>query len=60
MRKALRGFWAQVGADDLVFAAGLVVLCASVAHWSGAVAGVILGVVLMLVAIWPILWMRKR
>jgi ABC-type branched-subunit amino acid transport system permease subunit len=44
---------------DAIFAVGLAVLCGSVAQWSGPLAGVILGAVLMFVAVWPILRMRK-
>lgn len=40
-------------ANTTVFAVGLIVLCASVAQWSGPLAGVIAGAVLMIVAVWP-------
>ena len=42
-----------------VFVIGLTVLCASVARWSGPLAGSIAGVVLMLVAVYPFLVRRK-
>lgn len=63
--RVLAALWA--GADVLasnpnaaVFACGLCVLCASVARWSGPLAGTIFGVVLMLVAAWPFLQARKH
>ncbi len=37
-----------------IFAVGLIVLCASVAQWSGPLAGSLAGGILMLVAVWPI------
>lgn len=42
-----------------VFVLGLSVLCASVAQWSGPLAGSIAGVVLMAVAVYPFLARRK-
>lgn len=45
--------------NTAVFAAGLCVLCVSVAQWSPALAGTVCGGVLMCVAAWPFL-MKKR
>ena len=39
--------------NALTFAVGLAVLAASVSQWSAPAAGVIVGVTLMLVAVWP-------
>jgi hypothetical protein len=58
MGKTIKALAASIDWTDAVFAVGLAVLCSSVAQWSRALAGVILGAVLMLVAVWPIL-MRK-
>lgn len=51
---------AKVHANTLVFAAGLALLCTSVAAWSPPTAGVILGCVLMTIAAWPYLFARKH
>jgi hypothetical protein len=45
--------------NALVFGFGLGVLCLSVAAWSRPLAGTILGGVLMLVAAWPYLRVRR-
>lgn len=36
-------------APTLLFASGVIVLCASIAHWSPAAAGVVAGVTLMVI-----------
>lgn len=46
--------------NTLVFALGLIVLCGSVARWSAPLAGALLGVVLMIVAVWPLLRMMRK
>jgi len=46
--------------NALVFAIGLGVLCASVAQWSGPLAGSIAGVILMTVAAWPFVVRARR
>lgn len=43
-----------------VFAIGLAVLCSSVWQWSPVVAGTTLGVVLMIVAAWPLLMAIRK
>ena len=42
------------------FLIGLTVLCASLAHWSGPLAGVVAGSTLMCVAAWPFLTRRSK
>lgn len=46
--------------NAVAFFVGLVVLCASVAQWSGPWSGVIAGSTLMLVAAWPFLARRSQ
>lgn len=46
-------------ANTTVFVMGLAVLCASVSRWSAPLAGTILGAVLMLIAVWPFLTMKR-
>ena len=40
---------------DLLFGAGLVLLCISLGHWSWPLAGAVCGLTMMLVAAWPYL-----
>lgn len=48
-------------ANDFVFVVGLAMLYWSLRLWSPALAGAVLGVVLMAVALWPLLIsMRNR
>lgn len=56
--RLLAGVLANLNA--LLFAAGLVVLYVGLAGWSRPLAWTVLGVILMLVAVWPILMMRHR
>jgi hypothetical protein len=42
-----------------VFLCGLAAVCGSIAQWSGPLAGVVFGGVLMGIAVWPYLAMRK-
>lgn len=58
----MRTVWraAAMHPNGTVFAIGLVVLCASLAQWSGPLAGTVFGGVLMLIAAWPFLGVRKR
>jgi hypothetical protein len=49
----------RVNANTAVFVLGLMVLCASVSQWSQPLAGTIVGVVLMVVALWPFLIARR-
>lgn len=52
--------WLRANPNATVFVLGLSVVCASVAQWSGPMAGVLAGSVLMLVAVWPYLWRRRE
>lgn len=45
--------------NTTVFLVGLAVLAGSVAQWSAALAGGLVGLVLMVVGVWPALRVRK-
>lgn len=49
---------AKAHANTVVFSAGLVILCLSIAVVSPPTAGMVLGLVLILVAVWPFLFRR--
>lgn len=51
---------ASANPNTLVFALGLIVLCGSVARWSAPLAGALCGVVLMVVAAWPVLSRMRK
>lgn len=57
-----RRWWGVAAANPntIVFLVGLTVLCGSVARWSAPLAGALLGVVLMIVAVWPLLRMMRK
>lgn len=55
----LRALCRELDPNTATFIVGVAVLCASVAQWSAPLAGVICGLVLIAVAVWPLVGKRE-
>jgi hypothetical protein len=57
----MRNVWRLIAGNlnEAVFGIGLIVLCASVAQWSGPLAGTILGGTLMIAGVLPFIVRRR-